>query len=74
MEAFAVHSFLAGTPPFPEQQPRLPLPNYHPGHPADSDLTALPLGPERLFHSQVAAVRQVLSKPLSVPRDEILVL
>ena len=74
MEAFAVHSFLAGIPPFPEQQPRLPLPNYHPGLPADSDLTALPLGPERLFHSQAATMRQLLSEPLSVSRGGIFVL
>ena len=51
MEVFVVHSFLAGTPPLPGQLSRLPLPNYHPGQLADLDLTALPLGPERLFQS-----------------------
>ena len=74
MEVFVVHSFLAGTPPLPGQLPRLPLPNYHPGQFVDSDLTTLPLGPERLFHSQVAIMRQLLSVPLSVPLDGILVL
>ena len=74
MEAFDVHSFFAGALPFPEQQPRLPLPNYHPDLPADSDLTALPLGPERLFHSQGATVRRPLSEVLSVPFGGVFVL
>ena len=74
MEAFDAHSFLAGTPPFSEQQPRLLLPNYHTGLPVDSDLTALPLGPERLFRSQAVTVRRLLSEVLSVPRGGIFVL
>ena len=74
MEAFDAHSFLAGGPPFPEQPPRLPLPNYHPDLPADSDLTALPLGPEQLFHSQAATVRRLLSPVLSVPPSGVFVL
>ena len=74
MEVFAAHSFLAGTPSLPEQLPCPPLPNYYPGHPADSDLTTLPLWPERLFHSRVATMWQLLSEPLSVPLDAILVL
>ena len=74
MEAFDAHIILAGAPLFPEQPPRFPLPNHHPDLPADSNLTALPLGPERLFHSQAATVRRLLSEVLSVPLDGVFVL
>ena len=74
MEVFVAHSFLAGTPPLPGQLPRPPLSNYRPGQLEAVGLTALLPGAERLFHSQVATMRQLLSRLLSVLLAEILVL
>ena len=74
MEFFAVQSFLAGTPPLHEQRPQPPLPSYGPNRLAAEDPMALPPGAERLFHLQVATMRQLLSDILSVTLGEVFVL
>ena len=74
MEFFAIQSFLAGTPSLHEQCPQPPLPSCRPNRLAPAGSMALPPGAERLFHSQVAKLRQFLSGVLLVALGEILVL